>query len=50
MEDEQKIDPEEIDGQDGELLADREAMTVLRPPLPVPVDPILPADLQPNDV
>jgi len=50
MEDDQRIEPDEIEQQDGELLAEREAMTVLRPPLELPVEPILPAELQPNDV
>jgi hypothetical protein len=43
---------EEVEQAHGEPLPDREAMTVLRPPLPVaePLPPVVSIDPPPNDV
>jgi hypothetical protein len=42
---EQELTEEEVEAANGEPLPDREAMTVLKPPLPVdslPIDPLPP--------
>ena len=51
MEERKQIQPDELSEEDGELLPDREAMSIVTPGFerPVPLDPLDPAARLPSD-